>query len=794
MSKIRCHMIGNAHLDPVWLWSWREGFQENTATMLSALERSDRHEEFIFTSTSAQFYQWIEENEPEMFERIRRKIQEGKWVICGGWWVQPDCNVPSGESFAHHALLAQNYFYEKFGVTAHTGYCVDSFGHNDMLPQILKEAGMDNYVFMRPSEREMELPSSLFLWEAPDGSRVTAYRLALQYGFCINMEENLDRCLALATAQEKMMFFYGVGNHGGGPTEQNLRDIYAIREKRPELDIEFSTPDRFFAEIDKEKLPVVKGGLHHHSAGCYAVNTEIKRLNRRAENTLVSAEKFSALAAAWRGKSSESMNRAWENLLFNQFHDTLAGTALHDSYVDARDQIGETISVADRCRNRAIQAISFHVDIPYDPSVRPIIVFNPHSWTVRTPVELEFQQTLPTFVTDSITIEDREGKRIPCQFIQSACVTEDRVRYTFLAEIPPMGYNTYFMRAAALEKRPEPDQKPILENDLLRVTFDEEYGGISSIFDKRTGKEVLSGTTRAAVYEDFGDTWGHTTKNIDKQVGEFVPVTFRVLDDGDVRRTIQVVSKYRESTLTQTYSIYAGDDKISVCSKVNWQEPRRTLKFCFPVNAANPKATCEIPFGFSEKTLSGHEEPMQRWADVSGGGVGLSVLNDEKYGVSFVDSELRMTVLRCEAYAHHDPQKLNENLDYDFIDQGLQQFRYQLKVHAGDWKRAGTVQDAMLLNQPVIPNYETFHTGGLPQCNSALEISKKNILLSTMKIPYSGDGCILRLYEIYGEATETELTLFGKLIKTNFRPYEIKTLRVMQDGSSREVNFMEWDC
>lgn len=594
--------------------------------------------------------------------------------------------------------MAQNYFYEKFGVTAHTGYCVDSFGHNDMIPQLLRKSGMENYVFMRPNEQEMELPSSLFIWQAPDGSCVTAYRLALQYGFCINMEANLDRSIALATAQNRMMFFYGVGNHGGGPTEQNLRDIYAIREKRPELEIEFSTPDRFFAEVDTSALPVVKGGLHHHSAGCYAVNSEIKRLNRRAENTLISAEKLAALAAAWRGKRSENMDRAWENLLFNQFHDTLAGTALRESYIDVRDQIGETLSVADRCRKRALQAISFHIDIPYDPAVRPIVVFNPHSWAVKAPVELEFQQTLPTFVTESVTVEDREGHRVPCQLIQSACVTEDRLRYTFLAEILPMGYNTYFIRAAAMEETTAPDQTPVLENELLRVTFDEKTGRISSIFDKRTSKEVLSAATRAAVFADYGDTWGHTTKNIDALIGEFAPAVVRVADDGPVRRTIQVISNFGKSTLTQTYSLYAGDDKISVRTKVNWQEPRRTLKLCFPVNAANARATCEIPFGFSEKSFSGHEEPMQRWADVSGEAVGLSVLNDEKYGVSFADGELRMTVLRCQAYAHHDPQKLDENRNYDFIDQGLHQFRYQLKVHAGDWKRAGTVQDATLLS------------------------------------------------------------------------------------------------
>ena len=185
---ITCHMIGNAHLDPVWLWGWREGYQENKATVLSALDRLDEFDDFIFTSSSAQLYAWLEENEPEMFARVRERIREGRWVLCGGWWIQPDCNIPSGESFARQALLAQTYFREKFGVQAHVGYCVDSFGHNAMLPQLLKKSGMDAYVFMRPGKDEMELPEDLFTWRAPDGSEITAYRLPLHYGFCEQLE------------------------------------------------------------------------------------------------------------------------------------------------------------------------------------------------------------------------------------------------------------------------------------------------------------------------------------------------------------------------------------------------------------------------------------------------------------------------------------------------------------------------------------------------------------------------------------------------------------------------------
>ena len=180
-QKQKLHMIGNAHLDPVWLWQWQEGFQETKATFRSVLDRMSEYDDFVYTSSSAAMYEWVENNDPAMFEEIRQRISEGRWEIVGGWWIQPDCNIPNGESFVRQGLYGQRYFLEKFGVTAKVGYNVDSFGHNGMLPQILKKSGMDSYIFMRPMPSEKGLPGRLFLWESSDGSRVTSYRIPFEY-------------------------------------------------------------------------------------------------------------------------------------------------------------------------------------------------------------------------------------------------------------------------------------------------------------------------------------------------------------------------------------------------------------------------------------------------------------------------------------------------------------------------------------------------------------------------------------------------------------------------------------
>lgn len=238
MDKVyEIHLVGNAHIDPVWLWRWQEGFAEIKATFQSALDRLEEFPDFVFTSACAAYYKWVEENDPVMFEEIRKRVNEGRWFIAGGWWVQPDCNIPSGESFVRHGLYSQRYFYEKFGIMSKVGYNVDSFGHNGMLPQVLKKSGMDYYVFSRPGPHEKEIPKNLFWWEGEDGSRVLAFRIPYNYGNWWSDKDNPLRGKTLAVlelAREQgtdMMNFYGVGNHGGGPDNCKYKDNPGVARK-----------------------------------------------------------------------------------------------------------------------------------------------------------------------------------------------------------------------------------------------------------------------------------------------------------------------------------------------------------------------------------------------------------------------------------------------------------------------------------------------------------------------------------------------------------------------------------
>ena len=298
----RIHMIGNAHIDPVWLWQWPEGYQEVRATFQSAIDRMDEYPDFVFTCDSAQFFEWVEESAPDLFEQIRERVAEGRFQVIGGWWVEPDCNIPSGESFVRQALYGQRYLREKLGILATTGANIDSFGHNAAIPQILRGSGIDSYVFLRPGPAELALESPVFWWESPDGSRVLAYRIPHEY--CApkdDLGDHVETAIAtLPSDDADYAVFYGVGNHGGGPTRANLDQIAQLNADGTGPQLELSSLRRFFdgMRATGREFPTVRGELQHHARGCYTSHSGIKRWNRRAENALLRAERWNVIAGS----------------------------------------------------------------------------------------------------------------------------------------------------------------------------------------------------------------------------------------------------------------------------------------------------------------------------------------------------------------------------------------------------------------------------------------------------------------------------------------------------------------
>lgn len=786
------YMIGNAHLDPVWFWQWQEGYQEVKATFRSALDRMKEYDDFFFTSSSAAYYEWVEENEPAMFEEIRERVKEGRWVIVGGWWIQPDCNAPGGESYVRQGLYGQRYFQEKLGVTAQTGYNVDSFGHNGMLPQILKKSGMDNYVFMRPGRHEKGLEGETFTWTSNDGSAVTAFRIPFEY--CTwprELKEHIERCAGeIKDPRGSIMCFYGVGNHGGGPTKQNIESIHELNwaEDMPRLIL--STPDDYFQAVKQSgrTLPVVSGELFHHSSGCYSAHSEVKRLNRLAENRLIMAEKLSVAGKHWAGGKYplEKYTESWKKVLFNQFHDIMAGTSIEPAYEDARESYGAALDTAARGLNAAVQSISWHIDIPMEEDMKPIVVFNPNAFSGKFEVEMES----PCLKENQVLV-DEEGTQIPLQTVQSLASSNGRTRLVFIAELPALGYRTYrlVIREAA---RTFPDVEcsgNTAENRWFKIAFDEKTGYISSLYKKNDGTEYFSGPAAVpVVIEDKSDTWSHGVRIFDKVKGRFEGVSVKRVECGPVKCVIRVTSTYGSSRIFQDFSIYRELDYIRVKTTVDWHEKMSMLKLRFPMQLNYLRASWEIPYGVAQREPNGEEYPMQNFLDTEGANPGLetainglSFLNDGKSSGSIAGKEVSMTVLRSPIYANHEPYQPDENLEYVYVDQGVQTFTYGLYPHDGSWEDACTVQRSRELNEKPIALFETYHKGELPQSASFLSVSANNVLVTVMKEAEDGSGdLILRLVETAGRACETQVEVHGlnREFTLAFTPFEIKTVRI----------------
>ncbi len=802
------HLVGNSHIDPVWLWQWPEGFQEIRATFRSALDRMNEYPEFIFTCDSAAYYEWVEEIDPAMFEEIRARVAEGRWELVGGWWVEPDCNLPGGESFVRQALISQRYFEQKFGRIATVGYNVDPFGHHGMLPQLLLRSGMDSYVFMRPGPHEYRLPSPIFWWESPDGSRVLAFRLPHEY--CAPREDlgyHLDKSIAQLPEQwTEMMAFYGVGNHGGGPTRENLDSIRRLDASGSMPRLRHSTPRRFFDSVLRSatELPIVRDDLQHHAVGCYSAHSGIKRWNRRTENALGTAEAWSAVAAwaAERAYPAEEFGRAWRQLLFNQFHDTLGGTAIEPAYRDARDQLGEAGSIAARAQNVAIQSISRLIDLPADPRTVPIVVFNPHAWPVRTSVELEYGGLKPT---DALI--DEAGMPVAFQPVQSyATVSAWRSRLAFDADLPPLGYRTYRMVADG-PRAPGPPLSAsgtTVENDFVRLEIHPQTGRIEHLVLREGGRDVADlaepDRPRAVVVDDTSDTWGHRRLAYTDEIGTFETTQVSIVESGPVRAILRVESRYGTSSLVEDFVLSATGVAVEVRVILDWRERSRLLKLRYATRLADPVATYEIPYGTIERPANGEEEPGQRWIDASGsvdgvdGTFGLGVLNDAKYGFDIHGGDLGITAVRSPIYAHHEPNVPKPGVRYQHQDQGAQRFTLALVPHRGGWADAGLTRRAAELNQPPTPLIESYHAGPLPQAASYVAVEPDHLVLGAVKLAEDGEDLVVRCVETAGRAAAARVTLpaWERTIEFEIGPYEIRTFRLAREaGAAVETDLLE---
>lgn len=821
-NKRMMHMIGCAHLDAAWFWPWTEGMSEIKSTFKAALDRLDEYPDFIFTCSGAAYYEWLEEAFPELFAKIQTYVAQGRWVITGGQYVQPDLNIPCGESLARQSLYSQRYFLEKFGKLCDVGYNVDSFGHSGMLPQILRQSGMKGYIFSRPRPNENgDIPYE-FTWESADGSHVTGVRLMAYAGPARRgtarpdfFQDRLDTRRQMGSTLPGT-YFYGVGNHGGGPTIALLNELERIMAE--DKAVIYSYPGKYISALEAYKLPLWQEDLQVHAIGCYSAYLPVKQQNRRAETALLTAEALGVLAHQTLGSKmrTDRLKDGWKRVMFNQFHDIICGCSVPQVYEDAAAAYGYAQEIANQQSNRALQQLSWNIDtlgsdsLPcskdedwrlwgYGNKGTPLVIYNPLPFAIEVPVEAA---RLHKEITDS------EGNPLLTQQVRNAVTSADegwdhQDQMLFMAKLPAMGYSTFWLKKG--EPQVQTDQHLIctertLENDFLKIEIDEKTGGIRQLTDKETEKNYFSapGCVGVVIDEHHSDTWGHGLYEYRDEIGRFSCQKVEILEEGPVRARLRTTASYGGSVLRSDYILDRNARHLDIRQAITWNEQHKMLKLEFPVNTAADTYTAEIPYGIITRKADGTEKPLQRFLDVSGENLGLCVVNDSTHGADVLGATVRMTVLRSPKFADHNGA-VDENGGRDsygeFTEQGQRFVSFRLVPHEGNWRQVCPHRHAAMLNTPLHPIYETYHKGSLPQQLSGISIDRENVTAVAFKEAEEGSAYILRLCEQQGTDTTANISLplIGRHWTADFGHFQIKTFRIPFDKtqSITEVNLLE---
>jgi alpha-mannosidase len=825
MKQFSIRAIGNSHIDMAWLWPWTETVEVVRNTFRSVLDLMREYPDFKFTMSSARTYQWMEEKYPDLFREIQQRIKEGRWEVIGGMWVEPDLNMPDGESLVRQILVGKRYFQEKFGIDVKIGWNPDSFGYNWQLPQIYKKSGIDYFVTSKLlwATDYTRFPYRLFWWQAPDGSRLLSY---FPHEYDNNFDpERMTIDLAFYAPliygpklvdHPEMMYLYGVGDHGGGPTRTMLDSANRLRSGDMVFpSIEFSTAKDFFHDIQGElpnlDVPTWNGELYfQYHRGVFTTQSETKRRIRESEETLLTAEKWSSLAFLYgRPYPQEEFEHQWKNLLFDHFHDIMPGSGIAVNYLDAKRNLEEVRRSGREIINGSMTEILAHINTNGDGV--PVVVFNSLSWPRAEAVEIEAQLPTPA---RAIEVVDAAGKTVSSQLLSMDAATH-RAHLLVTATPLAFGYKTYFVRAATKAAPGNPALQATadtLENEFIRLKIDPQSGCMTSLFDKRSQTEALalaetdSGGPKSSACGNLlqafvdkpkqWDAW-NIDADFERQHWDLDKADeIKLIESGPVRAVIRIKNHFQNSTFVRDITMYAGVPRVDVKMQADWHEKHILLKVAFPVSAHNDKATFEIPYGSIERPTTRNtpaeqaqfEVPAQRWADISDSKHGFSLLNDSKYGYDAKGNVLRLSLLRSPEWP--DPH----------ADEGHHEFTYSLYPHGGTWREAQTVRRGYELNYKLMARQTGKHEGPLAAEHSFLQVQPDSVVVTAVKKAEDDSSLLVRFYEWEGKAgdvtlqlppgadtaTETDLmerpseklSVQGDAIHVHVMPYEIKTVKV----------------
>ena len=829
-TKRKILLVCNAHLDPVWQWEWEEGAAAALSTFRTAADLCEAFDGFVFNHNEVILYEWVREYEPQLFERIKMLVKTGKWHIMGGWYLQPDCNMPSGESLVRQILLGRSYFERHFGVRPTTAINFDPFGHSRGLVQILAKSGFDSYLFCRPNHKEYQLENDDFIWEGYDGSRVLAkHQPEMYYTLLGQARQKVEKLIEARAGEAATLVLWGIGDHGGGPSRIDLEQLTDLIETQKEaLDIQHAAPEDYFAEIRprQDSLPVLRTDINPFAVGCYTSQAGIKHKHRQLENTFFSTEKMvtSAWAQGLIAYPTVELDQALHDLAFAQFHDILPGSSIQPVEEMALRLMDHGLEILSRLKGRAFFALTKGQPIPKENDI-PIMVYNPHPFCVRQQIECEFMlldQNDQRGFTDVSVHNGRQGLPSQVEKELSNLNLDWRKRVVFEAELAPSSMNRFDCQV--IDRDQKPTMKWQTENGILKFETTDLEVAINThtgLLDQYTahGLDILDkNACRPLVILDNADPWGfqQTNGGFRSVIGAFSLLSpednlrisglqnpalppVRVVEDGPVRTVVEALLGYGDSYLCLRYKLPKKGAEIEIEARCYWNEKDRMLKLSFPIRDTAAYPLGQVAYGIEKLPAAGNEAVAQKWVALvsEATNTALTLINDRTYGLDYCYGELRLSLLRAPAYCCHpidDRPLLPDDRLTARSDQGEHIFHYWLNAGPAAERLAVIDREALAHNEK--PMALSFFPSGRGETTPEpfLTLSDDVIQVAAIKKAETQDALILRLFEPTGQARKTTIAfpVFALEQEIELKGFEIKTLCInLHSGEWSDTNLIE---
>ncbi len=802
------HVIGHAHMDMNWLWTYSETMQMCNDNLRQVVAFMDEFPDYTMLQSQAAVFNFVEMVDPPLLEQVRKYVQAGRLELAGGMWTEGDMNLSTGEAITRSFLLGQRYFQSRFGKMANIGWLPDNFGHISQFPQILKLAGCDYFYFHRTKPY-----TGTFWWTGPDNSTVLAYANNTYNGKVTPALK--DELQKIAPDKHRIIQITGVGDHGGGPTRADIDMVHQLNKTPGYPAVRFTTAGEFFKQASKEMdgRPTHKGEMQFIFEGCYTTVTDIKAGNRNSENALYASEFFNTLR--WLNGDKypvDAFKDLWTTVTFNQFHDILPGSAIYEANREASARYSEVLRKTTELRNNAFRKMADEVKFQTGMG-QPVVAYNlqPTSrkaiveanvYSHEEPVTAKYaswgnyygsknikpvdkgQGNLP-----SVLVRDASGKAYTAQVVWGKSTPPgftSKVQF-IVDNMPAGGYKSFYVDVTkpgeAIEAIPFKDDT--FETDFYKIKFDMKTGGIISLFDKRLNKEYVKNggqlnKLRIYLEDKKGGMKSWTINKIVKEEDVTNVASVKVVENGPVRACVETVKTWGKSRFIERTYLYRSYPRIGYDMEVHWLETGSDstdspmLRALFPIALDNPVFNCQVPFDVVERPTDlrktppsykrlipdltqnegpdGQEVPAQKWVDLTDGTAGIALLNNTRYGHSYHNGDLRLTLMRSAGAPDIYP-----NLGRFVIS-------YALYPHAGDWKSGGVWAEGEDFNIPVYaaepPSLALVKAHATrPEEASFFSVDAPGVTLSGMKQSEEGNELIVRLVEVTGKETTVNLTV-----------------------------------